>query len=431
LEEEITVATPEIVFDRYTDIRDAMYHADLSRTFDPRSFEEGNPRAGILSVLHGDEHKGRRRLENPLFRRAALVEYERDLFPQVVEDICARSAVGAVDLFHLSGEMAVVLAARRVGLDHDGSPERLSELWRMALMFSQAAGVLDLVGDKDKVQAEASRVLHEFDQKYVTPSRLRRAALLDAIERGETDEEAPHDLITVVLRRRRQGEGSLDDGLLVREAALYLHGGSQTSSQTTCNAFYFLLGLDGSQRDATLLHRVGADPLLAQRAVHETLRLRPATPQIKRRATADVVIGGVDIPAGSTVVLDIATANRDPEIFGERPEDFNPERIVAEGAPMWGQSFGAGSHICIGRSVAGGFPLQGAVLRDGVGEEHLYGLVAQMVRAIAARAVQVDPDRPPTQDGRSSRGRWLHFPVLFPPDGAGRADTQLAAEARA
>ena len=54
-----------------------------------------------------------------------------------------------------------------------------------------------------------------------------------------------------------------------------------------------------------------------------------------------------------------------------------------------------------------------------------------MVRAIAARAVQVDPDRPPTQDGRSSRGRWLHFPVLFPPDGAGRADTQLAAEARA
>src|SRR5680860_745269 len=132
-----------------------MYHADLSRTFDPRSFEEGNPRAGILSVLHGDEHKARRRLENPLFRRAALVEYERDLFPQVVEDICARSAVGAVDLFHLSGEMAVVLAARRAGLDHDGSPERLSELWRMALMFSQAAGVLDLVGDKEKVQAEA------------------------------------------------------------------------------------------------------------------------------------------------------------------------------------------------------------------------------------------------------------------------------------
>ena len=423
------MADREIVFDRYADIREAMYHPDMSRTFDPRSFEEGNPRAGILSVLHGDEHKGRRRLENPLFRRAALVEYERELFPGIVEDILDRTALGSVDLFHLAGEMAVTLAARRAGLDHDSSPEQLSELWRMSLTFSQAAAILDVLADKEAIQAEASRVLHEFDEKYVSPSRRRREALLDAIDRSETDEEPPHDLVTVWLQRGRRDGGPLDTDLLVRECALYLHGGSQTSAQTTCNTYYFLLGFDGSGRDATWLERVGSDRLWAQRAVHETLRLRPATPRIKRRVTEDVALGGVELPAGSTAVLDIQMANRDPEIYGADADEFNPGRHLRQDGSLWGLSFGAGAHICIGRSVAGGFPLGNASLEEGVGEEHLYGLVAQMVQAIAARGVRADPDRPPVQDERTSRGRWLSFPVLFPEDGASAGADRMAAHA--
>ena len=112
--------------DDYEAVRKALYHPDLSRTLDRRSFEEGNPRAGILSLLHGDEHRERRRLENPLFRRQALVDYEQALFPEVLAEVLDRGAVGAVDLFDLAGSATVVLAARRAGVDHDGSPEQLS-----------------------------------------------------------------------------------------------------------------------------------------------------------------------------------------------------------------------------------------------------------------------------------------------------------------
>ena len=62
----------------------------------------------------------------------------------------------------------------------------------------------------------------------------------------------------------------------------------------------------------------------------------------------------------------------------------------------------------------------GAALRDGVGGEHLDGLIALMVQEIAARAVRPDPEEAPQRDQRTSRGsRWLRFPVVFPGSGGG------------
>jgi cytochrome P450 len=403
-------AAPELLrFDDFDEIRKALYHPALSRTLDRRSFEEGNPRAGILSLLHGDEHRERRRLENSLFRRPALVEYEQVLFPKILAQVLDRGAVGAVDLFDLAGSVTVVLAARRAGVDHDGSPEQLADLFEHVKVIAQAAAIHDIVGDKDKVRAEAIAVLHDFDRTYVTPSRRRREALLDA------GEEGPYDLLAEALGRLRAGDPMFaDHDLLVREVALFLHGGSHTSAQTVCNVFYFLLGLDGAGPRTEWLERAAADRLDAQKVVHETLRLIPTTPEFKRYAEEDAEVVGCPVSRGATVALDARTANRDPELFGERPDEFDPDRRVRDDVPLWGHSFGAGPHICIGRSVAGGLPLTGAMLRDGVGESHLYGLIALMVQEFAARGVRPDPARPPERDDRTSRGsRWMHFPVVF------------------
>jgi hypothetical protein len=67
---ELAVADDPIVMDRYPEIRDATYHPDLSRSLDKRSFEEGNPRAGILSLLHGGS--GQFRDGQPDSERAAV-----------------------------------------------------------------------------------------------------------------------------------------------------------------------------------------------------------------------------------------------------------------------------------------------------------------------------------------------------------------------
>lgn len=403
-------ASDSVLFDDFEEIRKALFHPALSRTLDRRPFEEGNPRAGILSLLHGDEHRRRRRFENTLFRRQALVEYEQELFPQILVDLLDRGAVGPVDLFSLAGSVTVVLAARRAGVDHDGTGAQLAELFEHVKVIAQAAAIHDIVGDKDKVQAETIAVLDALDRDYVAPSRRRREALLDA------GEDLPYDLLGEALRNLRGGDEMFaDHALLVREVALFLHGGSHTSAQTVCNVFWFLLGLDGTGPRTDWLERVAASRLDAQKAVHETLRLVPTTPEFKRYAEEDGEVAGCPVHRGSKVALDARTANRDPHLFGDRPDEFDPDRRVHDDVPLWGHSFGAGPHICIGRSVAGGLPLTGALLRSGVPESHLYGLIALLVQEIAARGVRADPDQAPERDERTSRGsRWMHFPVVFP-----------------
>ncbi len=406
-----------IRFDDYDAIREALLHAHLSRTLDKRSFEQGNPRAGTLSLLHGAEHKRRRRLENRLFQRRALVQYERDLFPTVLAEMLDDAAVGRVDLFELSGALSVVLAARRAGIDHDGSRQQLTQLFDYVKVIAQAAAVLDVVGDRDRVQTETIQVLQKLDEHYVTPPRRRRERLLDSLAGAEGEEEVPpSDLLTVALQQLRAGDATFaDHRLLVREAALFLHGGSHTSAQTVCNVFYFLFGLDGSPPRTEWLRRVAEDPLDAQKCVHETVRLRPPNPEMKRRAERDAEVAGTRLQRGDTVVLDARKANSDPALFGADPERFDPDREIRDDVPLWGLSFGVGPHICIGRSVAGGFPLTGARLRGDLPPAHLHGLVALMVQAMAACDVQADPYLAPQLDRRTTRGtRWLRFPVRFP-----------------
>jgi cytochrome P450 len=400
----------ELKLGRYDEISAALYHPELSRTLDKRSYDAGNPRAGTLSMLHGDEHKQRRRMENPLFNRQALIEYETKLFPRIVDDVLAGVPAGPVDLFRLSGALSTVLAAKRAGIDHDGSPEQLAELFGYVIVIAQAAAIYDVVGDRERVQAETIEVLRRLDERYVTPARERRQRLLDA----GADGDAPNDLMTMALRRLRSGDGTFDDHqLLVREVALFVHGGSHTSAQTICNTFYYLFGMDGEPRPEWL-RRAAESPLDAQKCVHETLRLRPTNPEPKRRVESDTDLLGHELAEGSRVLLDVRGANRDPELFGPEPDRFDPDRPVADDMPLWGLSFGVGPHICIGRSVAGGFPLTGQRLRSESVQNHLYGLVALMLQALAARRPRLDPGREPVLDERTSRGtRWLQFPVLL------------------
>jgi hypothetical protein len=135
---------------------------------------------------------------------------------------------------------------------------------------------------------------------------------------------------------------------------------------------------------------------------------------MKRRAEADTLVAGIPVPKDSLVVLDAETANCDTTLFGADAAAFNPDRVVDPGVPRWGLAFGAGPHQCPGRSVAGGFPPPGDPSQD-LDENHLYGLVALMLQAVARRGVRRDPDAEPKRDTRTERTtRWHSYPVRFP-----------------
>jgi cytochrome P450 len=407
----LTDFTATIVFDRYADIRAALFDANLSRSFDKRSYEQGNIRDGVVSITHGATHRARRRLENTQFRADVLRLYERELFPKVMSELLDVLIDGErVDLFAVGETLSVVLAARRAGIDHDPrSLQDLRALVRHVDVLSQGSAILD-AKDPDAVRALVRRTYAELERDFVGPSKAARRALIDRVRRGELAErELPQDILTVLLLHAEDPSLALDEGRILREVATYLQGGTHTSAQTLVNCFDLVFA---SPDRPVHLERIGADLLFAQRVVLETLRLRPTTPRMKRRAEADTEIGSVRIPKDAQVVLDVTSGNRDPKLFGARPDEFDPDRTIDVSVARWGLSFGAGAHQCPGRSVGGGFPVPEDFEVDG---DHVFGLVALELQAVARRGIGTDPDATPERDLRTERfTRWLHYPVRFP-----------------
>lgn len=383
-------------------IRSALFSHSLSRCFDKRGFGEGNPRAGVVSVLHGNEHLQRRRIENVMFRAETLAKYEQE-FPRVLDTmlpILTRSE--RADLLEVAETLSVIIASERAGLDVDlKDMTALRELVEFVLTWSQATALVDIVGDREAVLARARAALDRFDVRFFTPSYERRLTDL------EDKTEPATDMLTVLLKASRDGTdaGSLNRDLLLRETATYVQGGTHTSGQTLVHVFDLVNGWAGVHGDAW--SRLSADLSFAQRCVHETLRLRPTTPVIKRLAEEDTVVGDVFIPKGSIVALDVRAANRSQAVWGEDAAEFNPERNIPARQQPWGLSFGAGPHICIGRGVAAGVPAEHDAEAD-----VLTGLISQMVQALARRGVRPAADEQPVMDTRTNRGsRWLHYPV--------------------
>jgi cytochrome P450 len=89
-----------------------------------------------------------------------------------------------------------------------------------------------------------------------------------------------------------------------------------------------------------------SDPSLLPDAVEEVLRYLSVADIFFRYATEDVELGGETIPAGSTVVVSLLAANRDPRRF-ENPDALDVHRKVR------GQvAFGHGVHQCLGQQLA-------------------------------------------------------------------------------
>ncbi|MFZ9085251.1 MAG: hypothetical protein ACO3C6_01615 [Steroidobacteraceae bacterium] len=118
---------------------------------------------------------------------------------------------------------------------------------------------------------------------------------------------------------------------------------------------------------------------------------------------------GTQLGLDDRVELDLYTANRSPDVFGEDAEVFNPYRSVAPGHEPFGLTFGTGVHTCLGRDLDGGFVPRGTV--DPA--THQYGIVAQLVRALLEAGAVPDPARPPERASYTARPNWGSYPVVF------------------
>ncbi|WP_163506533.1 cytochrome P450 [Fodinicola acaciae] len=98
--------------------------------------------------------------------------------------------------------------------------------------------------------------------------------------------------------------------------------------------------------DQLALLREADDDAVAN-AVEELLRYLGIIHGAQRRiATADIDIAGEVIRAGEGILIEFATANRDPRTF-DRPDELDVRRSAREH-----HAFGYGAHQCIGQQLA-------------------------------------------------------------------------------
>ena len=181
---------------------------------------------------------------------------------------------------------------------------------------------LELGGHRSEVE-DAAEALHTYVSELVADRRARPR----------------DDLVTELV-------GAVEDGDRLSETELFsMIGGLLFAGyDTTRNQLGQAMVAFASHPDQWEILR--SRPELIPAAVNEVMRLVGAVSDIPRVATEDLEIDGWAIPAGTLVIVSLASANRD-ETLSDDPIRFD----IA--APRTGHvTFGAGPHYCLGANLA-------------------------------------------------------------------------------
>jgi cytochrome P450 len=152
--------------------------------------------------------------------------------------------------------------------------------------------------------------------------------------------DAEDDGILLAVRR------ALDAGILqMGEVTTILHtllsAGGESTTSLLGNAVRMLA------EDPALQQQLRAHPEQVDMFVEEALRLESPFRQMLRSVPRDTTLGGVDIPADSTVLLLFAAGNRDPAQYDD-PDSVD----LTRGSPKRHLAFGHGIHFCVGAALA-------------------------------------------------------------------------------
>jgi len=213
------------------------------------------------------------------------------------------------------------------------------------MVISQLFGIP--AADYDQLVAWSDVLAGGLDLGFLVPKAERQARLRMREEfatylRGLAAQRrrAPGpDLLSALVRLRDQ-DGAVTEDELVRMCVLILIAGHETTTSVVGAGALTLL------RHPSELARLRADPALTERATEEILRYEPTVQMTSRIALRDAYVADVAIPAGSTVLVVIGAANRDPGFCDD------PERCDIGREPGRHLTFSQGIHFCLGAPLA-------------------------------------------------------------------------------
>jgi cytochrome P450 len=278
--------------------RDALPFSDQLPTFDP------------------PKHTAHRALLMRLITPKRLNENEEFMW---------RLADRQIDEIHRKGECEFISEYAQpftllVVADLLGVPEEDHESFRAELATNPMG-----VGSKEPIGHRPLEFLYDRFTAYIEDRRRN-----------------PRDDVMTGLATATFPDGTIPD---VHDVALIAGNLFAAGQETTARLLSFALQVIGERPDLQQLLR--DDRARIPNFIEETLRMESPLKGQFRLARVATTVGGVEIPAGSTVLILPGAANRDPRVFAH-PDEFDVDRPNARQH----LAFGHGIHSCAGSPLA-------------------------------------------------------------------------------
>ncbi|WP_165989806.1 cytochrome P450 [Streptomyces sp. YIM 98790] len=254
----------------------------------------------------------------------------REFTPRRIEGLAPR-------IQQLTGDLLDAMAAR---------PGRRADLIASFAFPLPMTVICELLGVPELDRAAFRDWSNEMVARTSPEAEARAYQEMPAYLAGliETKRSRPGDdlLSALIHTADADDDDRLSPEELIGMCVLLLIAGHETTVNLIGNGMRALF----AHPDQFAALRADPDGLL-DGAIEEMLRYDgPVETCTDRLALADVEIGGVTIPAGSTVLIAMADADRDPERFPE-PERFDIRRDARGHI-----AFGHGLHYCLGAPLA-------------------------------------------------------------------------------
>jgi cytochrome P450 len=260
------------------------------------------------------EHRRLRNLVAQAFRQRNLAHWDQDLVVPVVDDMIdgfvERGSADLVSEFTYHYPAQVIAAI--LGLPREDH----------AFFHPRALAVINVAVRPDE-GIVASEELRDYFAGFMEERRRHPGT----------------DIISELVGIEVDGE-RLGDEEIFSFLRLLLPAGAETTYRATGSFLYGLL-THPDQFDA-----LRADRSLMPQAIEESIRWEGPLLITSRECAQDIEIGGVTIPAGNFVTVNVGSANHDPTRW-DRPDEFDIFRD-----PQPHIAFGHGVHMCLGMHLA-------------------------------------------------------------------------------
>ena len=310
-----------------------------------------------LVFAEGEEWATQRRIISPAFHRQAISSYVDIMREHTLERMQVQQR-GLVDMSRVFHEIAIrVVRDTLFGTQNDAV-----ELQRV--LDGTLYMLNHIVKQRKNPLSPPLWMPTPANRKALKYHREIERVVRKAMEEKQMGHGGGTSMLEMMLSARdEESAQGLSQANIIDQVKIFFVAGTDTSSNTLAWAFYLL------QKHPEVEHRlreeiatvlgteaVGMDDLpklpYLRAVIQETLRMYPATWINARQPNKDVILEGIALPKGTSLVFSPYTLHRKPELW-EAPDTFRPERFVGmETLPVHYMPFLAGPRRCIGDQFA-------------------------------------------------------------------------------